>query len=94
MSRSKTNDEDDEHLRALVIAQGLMLDALIDELVETRIVPAPALAMRLGRSAAEQVDLLPAVSAILRRRRRELMIGTMPAPRNRSCNGSGPEHRR
>ena len=94
MSRSKTNDEDEERLRALVIAQGLMLDALIDELVETRIVPAPALAMRLGRSAADQADLLPEVSAILRRRRRELMIGAASVPRDRSKNGSGSADRR
>jgi len=94
MTASEMSDKDNERLRALVIAQGLMLDALIDELVETRIVPAPALAMRLGRCAAEQADLLPAVSAILRRRRRELMTGATLARRNRSHNGSGPEHRR
>lgn len=94
MTRSDMSDKDNERLRALVIAQGLMLDALIDELVETRIVPAPALAMRLGRSAAEQADLLPEVSAILRRRRRELMTGTTLARRNRSHIGSGPEDRR
>jgi hypothetical protein len=85
------SDNDDEHLRAHVIAQGLMLDALIDELVETRLVPAPALAARFGRSAAEQAEILPEVGNILRRRRRELMIGAARPPWGLSQGRSGSE---
>lgn len=89
MTRAAMSEEDAERLRALVIAQGLILDALIAELVETRVVPAASLAMRLGRIAAEQANLLPEIGNILRQRRRELLIGTTLARRSRSHNGSG-----